>query len=134
MIFFISGLPVPNVIWTINNSKEEFDFLKESHCPNMPSTIMVSTNKSVTPPSLVVARLESPCLPRKLSGTLLGCSATNNNISNPVKSEMKLDMLGKYHSIQKNGRKSNNNKLELSWGSVQAETVRLQKQVLLGGY
>ena len=70
----------------------------------MPNTPMVSTTMSVTPPSLVVARLESPCLPRTWAGTLLGCEATNNNISNPVRSNIGLDMLGKYHSIYRKRR------------------------------
>jgi len=88
-----SGIPTPNVYWTLNKSETLLTSLSKTNCPNRPNTPIISTSMSVTPPSLVVARLESRCLPRSLAGVALGCVATNNNISSPVRSGIVLHMM-----------------------------------------
>ena len=88
----LSGLPVPKVYWTINESESLLTFLAKCHCPDLPDFHVVSTTMSV-------ARLESNCIPRAWAGEDLGCVATNTNISRSARTDISLDMMGKYLSI-----------------------------------
>ena len=58
------GRPTPNVTWTLNDSELKLDQMTTSTCPSSPSSPMMSISMSVTPPSLVVSRLRSSCIPR----------------------------------------------------------------------
>ena len=57
---------------------------------------------SITPPSLVVSRLQSSCIPRNLTQAKLSCIASNNNISVPVSSTIYLNVLGRLYNTQFN--------------------------------
>lgn len=61
------GRPSPNVTWTLNDSELMLDQMTTSSCSSSPSSStspLMSVSMSVTPPSLVVSRLRSSCIPR----------------------------------------------------------------------
>ena len=61
------GRPSPNVTWTLNDSELMLDQMTTSSCSSSPSSTsspLMSVSMSVTPPSLVVSRLRSSCIPR----------------------------------------------------------------------
>ena len=91
---FLPGQPVPNVIWTINDSVAPLESLLGRECPDSRPGSVMTVRMSVSPPSLVVSTLTSDCLPRLLAGVKLGCQASNNNLSRPVKSNLHLKLLG----------------------------------------
>ena len=92
--YFVSGQPVPNVTWTINDSRAPLESLLGRDCPGSRAGSVMSVRMSVSPPAMVVSTLTSDCLPRLLAGVKLGCRASNNNISPPVKSNLYLKLLG----------------------------------------
>ena len=46
---------------------------------------------------LQFSRLDSPCVPRSWAGASLGCSATNNNISRPAHTSVRLKIHGDHN-------------------------------------
>ena len=46
---------------------------------------------------LQFSRLDSPCVPRSWAGASLGCSATNNNISQPAHTSVRLKIHGDHN-------------------------------------
>ena len=95
--FSIPGQPSPHVTWSINDSEVLRDSLMMTQCPGS-SSPAVQVTMSITPPSLVVSRFMSPCLPASLAGAKLSCIASNNNISLPAVSSVYLNVLGEIWS------------------------------------
>ena len=89
-----AGKPSPNITWTINDSQTAVSSLLGRECPGSGGGQVLGTTMSVTPPSLLVSTLTSSCIPRSLAGAKLGCSASNNNISQPARSHLYLKVLG----------------------------------------
>ena len=58
------GRPSPNVTWTLNDSELMLDQMTTSSCSSSSTSPLMSVSMSVTPPSLVVSRLRSSCIPR----------------------------------------------------------------------
>jgi len=94
-----SGQPTPNVTWTLNDSEMYLNSLTSSMCPGSTDTPIMSVTMSITPPSLVVSRLQSSCIPRNLTQAKLSCIASNNNISVPVSSTIYLNVLVGPHNV-----------------------------------
>ena len=80
--------------WTINDSPTPLESLLGRDCPGSAPGSVMTVRMSVTPPNTVISTLTSDCVPRLLAGVKLGCEAYNNNISQPVKSNLYLKVRG----------------------------------------
>ena len=64
------------------------------HCAPRPGVPVLAVSSAQSSPSTLFSRLESPCIPRTWATARLGCTATNNNISQPAHTEVQLKIHG----------------------------------------